>query len=393
MTKGIATSALLLWCAAAQPLAAEPGTVNGFVGLETRRFVNARQQPSSIVSAVAELRAQGRISETLGYDLRLYARENLEGLGGGYGDATVAKLTWQSDAWRIDAGYDLLFWGVAEGRNLVNIINQRDQVRDPFHDQGLGQAMIALRYFAPNATFEAFVLPGFKPLNFGPQGRPWGLGLPVDGPRATFESSRGARHVDYALRVSGQWGDLDYGAFAFDGTLRQPQYRFDTVSHSLVPHYGQGRQIGVELQYTAGPAIYKFEGVRTRPSSDAAFWAAIFGFEYVLSEAFGRPLDASVFVEYYRDSRQNDPAVVFQNDVFLGTQFRFSNTLDTRLEIGAIIDLDYGGVIGSVGLETRITDQLGLSAKYTHISASRPRDGLFNARHDDQLSVGLRWNF
>ena len=80
-------------------------------------------------------------------------------------------------------------WGVAEGRNVVNVINQRDQIRDPFNDQGLGQAMLALRYFGPSFTVEGFVLPGFRELDYGVTGRRWGLGFPVDDSRSTFAAS------------------------------------------------------------------------------------------------------------------------------------------------------------------------------------------------------------
>ena len=103
MVKRIITAGAL-WCAVAQPLAAETFSLNGFVGVETRSFLRAGHAPSSISSAVAELRSRGQLSDTLSYDLRLYGRENFRGLGGGYIDPTVAKLTWQSGSLQIDLG-------------------------------------------------------------------------------------------------------------------------------------------------------------------------------------------------------------------------------------------------------------------------------------------------
>jgi hypothetical protein len=390
---GILHFAVALTGATALPLAAETPAINGFVGAEARSFLNFGGTPRDIFSLEAELRARGTLSDSLSYDLRLYARQNLDGLGGGYVDPTVAKLTWRHDSWQVDLGYDLLFWGVAEGRNLVNVVNQRDQVRDLFNDQGLGQAMLALRYFGEAATIEAFVLPRFEELDFGPAGRPWGLGLPVAGHRATFEAPEGRDHVDLALRVSGQWSNLEYGVFAFDGTLRAPEFRFDPSTSSLVPHYIQGRQVGVAAQYTAGPALLKFEGVETRPDSATSYWSTIVGVEYLVGDVFGKPWETSLFAEHYHDSRQNDPTVAFQNDVFLGTQVRFSNALDTVLELGAIVDLDHGGMIGSAGLSSR----LSVASMWMYSALARrllvSRDTLFNARDDDQISFGLQWHF
>lgn len=379
--------------ALALPLDADVFSLDGFVGLEARSFLTFDGDPRDIYSLTGEIRSGGALTDGLSFDLRLYGRTNLDGLDGGYLDPTVAKLTWQLGNWQIDAGYDLVFWGVAEGRNLVNVINQRDQIRDQFFDQGLGQRMVAVRYFAPMVTIEAFVLPGFEELDFGATGRTWGLGLPVDDSRSTFEADDGADHTDFALRLSGGVGDLEYGVFAFDGTLRQPEFRVDVSTNTLIPNYVQGEQIGAEAQYTAGPVLYKFEGVKVWPDSDSSYWSAILGVEYIIGDLFGFPSETSLFAEYYHDSRRNESSVIFENDVFLGVQFRLSNTFDTEIEFGAIVDTDDHDLIGSFNVNSRISDNLRASIEYIFAEASDPGDGLFNARDTDQLFVSLEWYF
>jgi hypothetical protein len=388
----LSPTAALFW-AAALPAESDSFSFDGFVGVEARSFLNFDESPSDIYSVTGEIRSNGKITDALSYDLRLYGRANLDGLDGGYIDPTVAKLTWQLDNWQVDAGYDLVFWGVAEGRNVVNVLNQRDQIRDLFFDQGLGQSMVAVRYFAPSVTFEAFILPKFEQLDYGATGRTWGLGLPVDDSKSTFESKDGADSIDYALRVSGMAGDLEYGVFVFDGTLRQPEYRVDAGSNTLIPHYISGQQAGVELQYTTGPGLYKFEGVKVWPDSDDSYWSTILGVEYIVGDVFGISSETSLFAEYYRDSRQDDPSVTFENDIFLGAQLRLSNTYDTEIEIGFIVDAEDKDVIGSVSGSSRISKNLRASAEYIYVDASDPEDGLYNSRNFDQLSVSLEWYF
>lgn len=382
-----------LFCAATQTASAQPLSFNGFVGLEARSFGETSLEPSKLYSLTGEINARGDLTDNLSYELRLYGRENLDNAGGGYVDPTIAKLTYVTGPWQFDAGYDLLFWGVAEGRNVVNIINQRDQIRDQFFDQGLGQSMIAARYFGTTTTLEAFVLPRFEELDFGADGRPWGLGLPVEDDNSTFESDDGDKHIDYALRVSGFAGNLEYAAFGFDGTLREPEFQFDPVSSNLVPNYALGQQAGIEAQYTAGSTLFKLESVRTRPESGSAYTSSILGLEYIVGDAFGLPAEASFFAEYYHDTHQDDPSVTFQNDVFLGTQFRFSNTLGTEIEIGAIFDQETDGVIGSVSGSSRITESLRLSAEYVFVDASDEDDALFQASDFDQVAIALEWYF
>ncbi|GFE51887.1 hypothetical protein So717_36400 [Roseobacter cerasinus] len=385
--------AAALSLALALPAGADTFSLDGFVGIEARNFLTFDGEPRQIYSLTGEIRSGGALTDSLSYDLRLYGRTNLDGLDGSYIDPTIAKLTWQRGNWQIDAGYDLVFWGVAEGRNVVNVINQRDQIRDQFFDQGLGQRMIAVRYFAPSVTVEAFVLPGFEELDFGATGRTWGLGLPVDDSRSTFEASDGADHTDFALRLSGGVGNLEYGIFAFDGTLRQPEFQVDTATNTLIPNYVQGEQIGAEAQYTTGPLLYKFEGVKVWPDSDSTYWSAILGVEYIIGDIIGIPSETSLFAEYYHDSRRDDPSVAFENDIFLGTQFRLSNTFDTEIELGVIIDTDDGDFIGSFNVSSRISDNLRASFEYIYADASDQSDGLFNSRDIDQLFVSLEWYF
>jgi hypothetical protein len=387
------TAVGLLMGAGLAPSIAVGQSVSGYIGVDVRSFPNTTLDFGHSTALVGELRMRGDVAENLTYDLRLFGSSTVDGGAFDYIDPTVAKLTWQSEKWQVDLGYDLLFWGVTEGRNLVNIINQRNQVRDSLGDTGLGQSMLALRYFAPASTIEAFVLPRFEELRYGETGRPWSLGLPIDEAGATYESADGADNVDFALRYAGSVGNLEYAAFAFDGTLREPQYNLDATTMSLTPHYRQGQIFGVSAQYTAGPVLYKLETMHTAPDSGDDYWAAIAGLEYSVSSLFKRPWETSFFAEYNYDSRDGDPLAVFENDLFIGTQIRFPNTLGTELRLGAIVDLDDGDFTGSLSLQSRLTDNLRASADYIFIDASDPSDGLYAGRDDDQLSLKLEWHF
>jgi hypothetical protein len=70
-----------------------------------------------------------------------------------------------------------------------------------------------------------------------------------------------------------------------------------------------------------------------------------------------------------------------------------SNTYDTEIEIGFIVDAEDKDVIGSVSGSSRISKNLRASAEYIYVDASDPEDGLYNSRNFDQLSVSLEWYF
>ncbi len=378
---------------AANPLAGQATDVSGFIGVESLSFTRRGQGPEQINRVVGEFRARSDLTNTLSYDLRLYGSKNIGGADSGYLDPTVAKLTWHRGNWEVVLGSDLVFWGVAESRNVVNFVNQRDQIRDIMNDQGLGQQMVALRHFGSSFTVEGFILPGFRELDFGADGRRWGLGMPVDDSRSTFESKSGRWNVDYALRLSGTVDDLEYGLSAFNGTLRQPEFRFDAETSSLIPHYGQGQYFGLDLQYTQGSSLLKFEGNYLASNENEDYLALVYGIEYVLGSAFGMGWETTLFAEHNLDSRDNDAPSVYQNDLFVGTRINFANANDTELRFGTMIDMDYGGILGSIRLNTRLAGQMRLETEYIFVNSDDPSDALDTAQDFDQILVKLQWHF
>ncbi|MFC6668974.1 hypothetical protein [Marinobacterium aestuariivivens] len=83
--------------------------------------------------------------------------------------ADLRELFWrmESEALVFRAGVDIVFWGVAESRHLVDIINQTDLVENIDGEDKLGQPMLNLDYLGVGhlaglraALFQGAHLPG-----------------------------------------------------------------------------------------------------------------------------------------------------------------------------------------------------------------------------------------
>lgn len=64
-----------------------------------------------------------------------------------------------SDNWEFRVGLGKVFWGVAESRNPVDIINQRDSVEGFTADEKLGQPLIHLSWYKDLGSLDFFLLP------------------------------------------------------------------------------------------------------------------------------------------------------------------------------------------------------------------------------------------
>lgn len=319
------------------------------------------------------------------YDLR-------EGKGR-YADLPVAKYAYAQERWRLDLGFDTIFWGVVESQRLVNVVNQVDPLRSLRGDVTLGQPMLAATWFGERYKLETLVLPWFRERRFGGSTYRSGLLLSVDERDPLYQDSRGRRHVDHAVRLSGRVDVLEAGLSLFQGTLREPRLVAQASSKDLRPLYVQGQQIGLDAQYTRGATLFKLEAKQVRPRNEPSFRAAVYGFEQALGRIGRAPFDLSVFIEHNWDSRGEAAPNFLQNDLFMGLRLDFANTLATVLTLGLFQDLDHGSRLGRVLLETRLTDELSLAGELYLVSAKKPQDRLFGARDLEQVSVKLKWNF
>ena len=120
---------VLLFSSNTQAAELGPVDVSGFVALETRAFTENPKhagQKNGLESSVIfnpefRYRTPDRAHQFsfipfYRYDSRDEARSHF--------DVREAYWLWAGDEWEVLAGINKVFWGVAESRHLVNIINQ-----------------------------------------------------------------------------------------------------------------------------------------------------------------------------------------------------------------------------------------------------------------------------
>ncbi|MEM9723904.1 MAG: hypothetical protein AAF909_00380 [Pseudomonadota bacterium] len=300
-----------------------------------------------------------------------YLRLDAEDRERSYGDIREASLGRRFSDWDVLFGVTQEFWGVAESRNVVDIINQFDTVEDFDQGEKLGQPALRLGRRTAIGRFDAYYLPFFRQ-----QRAPGRVGRVRQDPRldtddVAFERGGGRWAGDVALRYTHTAGRFDIGLHAFRGTSRAPL---------LVPRFGPGGEIdrftpfyqrltqgGVDLQFTEGPWLLKVEAVGLG-LGDERIVSAVAGFEYTFFDVSGSGADVGLIGEYLYDSREalTAPPTPFDNDAFLGTRVTLNDTQDTELLAGAIIDGETRAVIGTVELQTRLGEAtlLELEGRY-----------------------------
>ncbi len=271
----------------------------------------------------------------------------------------IRELSWihVGSGWESRVGIRKVFWGVTEGRHLVDIINQTDLVDQVDGEEKLGQPMLNLSTVRDWGIVDLFVLPGFRERTYaGEEGRPR-TPLPVSDD-ARYESGAEDKRVDVGFRYQQYFNNgLQLALSHFSGTSREPLLLPEALSPQelqallltgslpagsdpqLVPLYNVIDQTGLELQYLNSGWLWKLEAI-TRSGQGDRFSALDGGFEYTQVGVFDSAADLGWLLEYLWEDRDALLASPFQDDVLLATRFTFNDVASTEILAGVIYDLE-----------------------------------------------------
>ncbi len=372
--------------------------VSGSLAAEARYFPNDPRfegqlnhlQPSAIISPEFayesdDERHQAKVAPFLRLDGRDSERT--------HGDLREGYWRFTEEEWDVLVGVNTVFWGVAESRHLVNVVNQIDQVEDIDEEDFLGQPMVNLGTQQDWGRLDLFVLPGFRERSFpGRDGRLRGA-LPVDTDAARYESGAKQAHVDVAMRYTHFIGDFDLGAHYFYGTGREPRLVPNAAGEWLEPHYDLIHQAGLDGQYTMDQWLWKLETI-VREGQGEVFAAAVGGLEYTFFQAFESDADLGLLAEYLYDGRDDSaPFTAADNDVFLGTRLALNDVQDTSILAGGIVDADRRSTALLVEAERRIGDRWKLELESRWFLKPDAGDPLSAFQDDDFILLRASYFF
>ncbi len=313
----------------------------------------------------------------------------------------------EDQEWELRLGVDRVFWGVAESRHLVDIVNQTDLVENPSEEVKLGQPMAHLTVSGEWGVAELFALPYHRARTFpGRHGRLRGEFV-VDNDRVMYESGAEEWHFDVAARYSHSVGLFDVGLSVFDGTSREPNLTqlayppciiLDRSSCALVPLYEQIRQYGLDAQMTYEAWLLKLEtirrlGARNQLGEEEDYTAFVAGGEYTIYSVFDTDMDLGLLAELNRDSRRMRATNIFQNDVFFAMRLAFNDFASTDLLVGILEDADTRSRSFNAQFNRRLSDSLTLNFEATFFHNIAMDDATHATRRDNFVNIGLTYSF
>ncbi|MBI1211649.1 MAG: hypothetical protein GC190_09315 [Alphaproteobacteria bacterium] len=295
-----------------------------------------------------------------------------------HADLREANYSYRGDGWDILIGAHTVFWGRAESRHLVNVINQVDLVENFDSENYLGQPMVNLNFTGEWGKLSLFGMTGFRNQTFADNdGRLRGP-IRVAAYNPAFECSADEWCWDFAARYENTFGPLDVGVSYFHGTNREPLFvpTLSGLTPELQPYYQTMDQIGVDAAYAIGDWIFKGEGIYRWNAGNPTFsplgmgadhfFAMVAGGEYTIRDPFQEGFDLGVLAEYNWDDRDfTQPGTIYTNGVFAGLRLTLNDDSDTHALVGLYVDTRDGSSYVYLESSRRVGDdwRVGVEAR------------------------------
>lgn len=327
-----------------------------------------------------------------------------------------AYYTNRFDNWDLVLGYNVENWGVSNGRTIINVLNAKNRTNQVGNSDLIGTPMANVNVDTRVGTFSFYLLGDNVEGNFGGRATRQRGPFYTDDHLIRYEDSNS---TDVALRFANSFsigdGALDLGLSVFDGTnresIRMPgciqadrtvsvaacnQFNTDVLAAyqsggtvidaaadaglasltALTPYYQEIRQYGLTAVYVQGDAQLRFEGFH-REAAGESFSAAIVGGDYAFHDILDGSGTLTVGLEYHYDGRsERHPVTVYEDDLFLGFNFRANDTNDSTVDFGVFYDLDEASQIYSLSMSRRFGDRTRVSINANHVNASSALDTL-----------------
>ena len=310
-----------------------------------------------------------------------------------YGDTETAS-------WELRIGIDRVFWGVAEVRNIVDIINQTDLVDHPDEKSKLGQPMAHLTWTADWGMLELFALAFHRDRPYPGEGGRLRVPILIDDNDFTYESSSEDETVDFAARYSNSVGLLDFGLGVFRGTAREPTLfpKADPTGLVLGQHYPQITQMSLDGQLTTGPWLLKVESFHRMGGTNALaqeedFSAVILGGEYSIYSIFGSQLQVGLIAEYNYDARGILASNAFQDDLFVAARIAFNDVAGTEILASYMFDNELDSELAVLKFSRRLNESWAIYLETLHLLQLDPRDPLAGSSEDSNFTLNVNYNF
>jgi hypothetical protein len=321
----------------------------------------------------------------------LIARADENDSGRRITEARQAYLRTPMGGFDVFVGHRQEFWGKAESKNVVDVINQSDAASNEGKSGKLGAPSISAERYLDIGDLQLWYIAGFREKTFNDSDSHPSSGLPVGA--AQYARKDGKDADDFAARLSSFAGDWDLAGSVFYGTARDPILSVASGGRAFSPYYALQKSIGLEAQFTGDATLLKWESLHGTQSSLQGghdFAAVVAGIEYTYYGAFETIWDIGLIGEIQHDDRPQAAANQFG---VAGVRLVFNDIADSNILFLASADRKADQSLVSLEASQRINEFVSVKLSSQFYNARTPTSAFGQLSDDDAVTLTLNMFF
>ena len=306
-------------------------------------------------------------------------------------EARQAYLRTPMGGFDVFVGHRQEFWGKAESKNVVDIINQSDAAATEGKSGKLGAPSISAERYLDIGDLQLWYITSFREKTFNDSDAHPSSGMLVGA--AQYARKDGKDADDFAARLSSFAGDWDLAGSVFYGTARDPILSVASGGRALSPYYALQKSIGLEAQFTGDATLLKWESLHGTQSSMQGghdFAAAVAGIEYTYYGAFETIWDIGLIGEIQHDDRPQAAANQFG---VAGVRLVFNDIADSTILFLASADRKADQSLVSLEASQRINEFVSVKLSSQFYNARTPTSAFGQLSDDDAVTLTLNMFF
>ncbi|HXH81547.1 MAG TPA: AMIN domain-containing protein [Candidatus Tectomicrobia bacterium] len=395
-------------------------TARGHVEAGGRFYLNDRNEgledDSIPLEALLDFRyrftpeTQLRLRPRVAVDPLIPSRNRYEPL-----DAYVEHAT---PSWSLLAGQLVENWAIVDTFNPADVLNRRDVERDFYDPDRLGEVMVRLRAFLPDAgvleqsALAFYLLPLHRETPLPSNRDRFRLDVTGDN-RGDLEDDAivASPDVAYAARLSTTIERADLFLFYFGGPTRIPSLDVSLLGE-VRPVYYLVDIVGGGVQWAIGPWLLKLEAAQTftrteglrrsvRRSVPSDYFQYVVGVDRTFYDVLGKN-EVTFTLEYAGEDDPGETSLTglrpYKSDVFFGIRWAFNDARRTEIQASVAADVRVDEQLWLVKFGTTLVGNLRLLVVGQFVNRA-PRGGrddltVFNVfPNNSNVHIALRYEF
>jgi len=295
----------------------------------------------------------------------------------------------------VNAGLRLYTLGKFTGFSLVDILNRIDIRESILEFKKLGQPSIDLKYLKKDFTFEFYLMPYLRSVNFNAdRSRLLLIPFDVDNGFISYDSKFKEYYPNIASRIGYKKNNTEIVLGYFHGYNKNPDFIYQTISQSFSEFYPIMSQWSIEWQSIYKGITFTSEFINQTYKGNKNYLGMHLALGYDISKHYQGSSTMNISFEYVNDKYRISRNAPFGNNFITLYRLNLGDIKNTEFSVKVFSDKDLKYHFFDANISRRVLNEFKITGKFSFYSGSiEENNPLYLNNFNTYSGLKINWFF